>query len=177
MLPATLEALVSECDNIVGLKASNGDLNEITDTARRVARTGRPFSILSGDDSLTIPIMSVGGQGVISVAANLMPVVMANLVHGYIEGRDNTRSAAMMRAIHGLCVALLQVESNPGPVKALMRNAGLPVGPCRLPLFGVTTDQTRHLLSLVDDALAALKDIGAPLDDSLLRLVDGPGGE
>ncbi|MBT9096326.1 4-hydroxy-tetrahydrodipicolinate synthase [Methylovulum psychrotolerans] len=137
--------LCEQCPSIIGLKASNGDLDQITEVIYRAAQLDRPFSVFSGDDSLTLPILAVGGVGVISVAANIMPCVMDELVASFRRG-DLKKSMAIMHAIHGFCRALLKLGPNPAPIKAIMNHAGLKVGSCRKPLLPLSAYKEAMLL-------------------------------
>jgi 4-hydroxy-tetrahydrodipicolinate synthase len=114
---------------VVGLKDASGDLDHVTAV---VAGTPKGFSVLSGDDSLTLPMLSVGATGVISVVANVAPRDTARMVSRALEGRFD----AARRIHHTLfpLVKALFVESNPIPVKAAMELMGLPAGKPRLPL-------------------------------------------
>jgi 4-hydroxy-tetrahydrodipicolinate synthase len=136
--------LCEQCPSIIGIKASNGDLDQITEIVYRSAQLDRPFSVFSGDDSLTLPILSVGGVGVISVAANLMPKVMNELIAS-VTRSDLQQSRLIMHAIHGFCRALLQTGSNPAPIKLVMNHAGMQVGSCRKPLIDLTKDKAATL--------------------------------
>lgn len=167
--PETLEQIARECPQVVGLKESNGNLDDCIETARRVRALGRPFSILSGDDSLTLPIMAVGGAGVISVAANFMPQVMAGLVRACSEDR-NELARKTAYAIHLGCRALLRLGSNPAPAKALMSRLGL-VGPgCRAPLASLDKSTTDELVRVFRQTRDQLQAAQVPFDEGLARL-------
>lgn len=142
--PDLILELCEKCPSIVGLKASNGDLDQITEVIYRSSRLDRPFSVLSGDDSLTLPILAVGGVGVISVAANIMPSVMDDLVAKSTHS-DLQQARIIMHAIHGFCRALLKLGPNPVPIKSVMNRAGLKVGSCRKPLVDLTEDKAAML--------------------------------
>lgn len=136
--------LCEKCPSIAGLKASNGDLDQITEVIYRSARLDRPFSVFSGDDSLTLPILAVGGVGVISVAANIMPKVMNELVAATMRS-DLHRAKIIMQAIHRFCRALLKSGSNPAPIKSIMNRVGMKVGSCRKPLVNLSNDNAAML--------------------------------
>lgn len=126
MLPATAIRLAKD-PRIVAIKEASGSLDQVSEIIN-----GSDLTVLSGDDSLTLPMLSVGAQGVISVAANVVPKLIATMVTSFIEG-----DAAAARAIHHrvfpLCKALF-TESNPIPVKAALAMMGkIPAG-VRLPL-------------------------------------------
>ena len=126
--PATLLRL-AEVPNIVGVKEASADLGQMCEICR-AAPDG--FNVLSGDDAFTLPLMAIGGVGVISVAANEVPSEMADLV-----GRAATGDFTGARAVHDRLLPLMQVnfvESNPIPVKAAMAEMGLLEEIYRLPI-------------------------------------------
>ena len=136
--------LCEKCPSIAGLKASNGDLDQITEVIYRSSELGRPFSVFSGDDSLTLPILSVGGVGVISVAANIIPRVMNELVASFMRS-DLNQSRIITHAIHSFCCTLLKSGPNPVPIKSVMNLAGMNVGSCRKPLVDLSKDKAAAL--------------------------------
>jgi 4-hydroxy-tetrahydrodipicolinate synthase len=138
--------LSEKCPSIMGLKASNGDLDQVTEVIYKTAKLGRPFSVFSGDDSLTLPILSVGGVGVISVAANVIPLVMDELVASFMRSELN-QSKAIMHAIHHFCRALVKLDSNPVPIKSVMNSLGMNVGSCRKPLMDLPKEKAAVLLN------------------------------
>ncbi len=138
--------LCETCPSIMGLKASNGDLDQITEVICKTSKLGRPFSVFSGDDSLTLPILSVGGIGVISVAANVIPLVMDELVASFMRS-DLNQSRAIMHAIHPFCRALVKLDSNPVPIKSVMNSLEMNVGSCRKPLMDLSKDKADVLLA------------------------------
>lgn len=161
--------LCEKCPSIAGLKASNGDLDQITEVIYRSARLNRPFSVFSGDDSLTLPILAVGGVGVISVAANIMPQVMTELVAGFMRS-DLDRSRNIMHAIHGFCRALLKSGSNPAPIKSIMNSAGMKVGSCRKPLVDLPANKEALLVHELQTMLAGLSGHHIPFDEVLTKI-------
>jgi 4-hydroxy-tetrahydrodipicolinate synthase len=162
--------LCEKCPSIIGIKASNGDLDQITEVIYRSSKLDRPFSVFSGDDSLTLPILSVGGIGVISVAANIMPKVMDELIAS-VTRSDLQQSRIIMHAIHGFCRALLKTGSNPAPIKLVMNHAGMQVGSCRKPLVDLTKDNAATLFYELQQMKIRLAEQHIPYDD-LLNQVD-----
>ncbi len=160
--------LCEKCPSIAGLKASNGDLDQITEVIYKTSRLGRPFSVFSGDDSLTLPILSVGGVGVISVAANIMPRVMDELVACCMRS-DLHQSRIIMQAIHGFCRALLKSGSNPAPVKYVMNHAGMKVGSCRKPLVDLSKDKAALLFDELQMMLSRLSEHHIAYDNALTK--------
>jgi 4-hydroxy-tetrahydrodipicolinate synthase len=130
----------------VGVKEASGNLSQMCEICRSVPES---FIVLSGDDALTLPLMAVGGHGIISVSANEAPAPMARLVE-LAEAND----FAAARKIHARLMPLLSanfVESNPIPVKAAMAQMGLLEEVYRLPMVPPTAESRRRLA----DALAA----------------------
>lgn len=130
LLPDTVARLAREVENIVAIKEASGNLDQIS-TLRRLAP--REFVIYSGDDSLTLPILSVGGQGVVSVAAHLVAPRIRAMIEAYREGRVEEA-----RELHLQMLPLFKalfVTTNPIPVKYALRLMGFEVGDCRPPLL------------------------------------------
>ncbi|MEP7304571.1 MAG: 4-hydroxy-tetrahydrodipicolinate synthase [Acidobacteriota bacterium] len=126
--PATVVRLAS-LPNIVGIKEASGNMTQMCEVCRLVPES---FLVLSGDDAVTLPLMAVGGRGVISVVSNQIPAEMAQLVEA--AERGDFKAA---RAIHTRIMPLMQinfVESSPGPVKAAMALMGLIEETYRLPI-------------------------------------------
>jgi 4-hydroxy-tetrahydrodipicolinate synthase len=126
--PATL-ARLAEIDNIVGVKEASGNISQMADIA---ARLPERFAILSGDDAITIPLISLGGRGIISVVSNQIPHVMTEIARFANQG-----DFARARELHKRYFALMQVnfvESNPIPVKYGMYRMGLLELNYRLPM-------------------------------------------
>lgn len=162
--------LCEKCPSIAGLKASNGDLDQITEVIYRSCQLDRPFSVFYGDDSLTLPILSVGGVGVISVAANIMPRVMDELVASFMRS-DLNQSRTIMHAIHGFCRALLKSGSNPAPIKSIMNRAGMKVGSCRKPLVDLSEGKAATLVHELQMMLTKLSGHHIPYDEVLTKIV------
>jgi len=122
-------ARLAEIRNIVGVKEASGNVSQMCEVCRAVPSD---FLVLSGDDALTLPLMAVGGHGIISVASNEIPAEMVRMVE---TAERNDFAAA--RAIHARILPLMTVnfiESNPGPVKAAMAAMGLLDEVYRLPM-------------------------------------------
>lgn len=129
LLPPTV-ARLAEIDSITAIKEASGDLNQVSEIKRL---TGDDFQILSGDDSLTLPILSVGGEGIVSVASHLVGRQMKEMVNLYLAGQ--VREAA---SIHRMLLPLFRtlfITSNPVPVKTALNLVGLNVGGVRQPLW------------------------------------------
>ncbi len=132
MMPETV-ARLARIDNIVGIKEASGSLKQMSDVIRLC---GPDFAVLSGDDFFTLPLMSIGGKGVISVVSNVAPADMAALVDAAAAG-DMEKALALHHRLTPLVDALF-IETNPVPVKALLQMMGRIDGEVRLPLCRLT---------------------------------------
>ncbi len=112
-----------------GIKEASGDFALLTRTR---ALCGDDFYIWSGNDDQTVPMMSLGAKGVISVVCNIMPELMVKMSHACLEGDFAT--ASKLQIEYSEFVSALFIEVNPIPIKHAMNLAGIPVGPLRLPL-------------------------------------------
>jgi len=135
-IPTTLMEKIAAIKGIVGVKEASGDLNQMGDVLQSIAlpRKGgaNPFYVLSGDDSFTLPLVAMGGCGIISVVSNLVPAKVKALTKACLAGDFEEG-----RKIHFELLPLVKaafIETNPVPIKAAMSWAGHPVGPARLPL-------------------------------------------
>jgi 4-hydroxy-tetrahydrodipicolinate synthase len=141
----TVKRLAKACRNVVGIKEAGGNPDRVS--AMRAVVPER-FVILSGDDSLTLPFLSVGAQGVVSVASNLIPKEVARMVSVYRSGR--LREAQRLHARWYPLFKQLFVETNPIPVKSAMAMAGMIRDELRLPLVplaGKNREQLRRTLT------------------------------
>lgn len=153
MLPATVARLLDPktgARNIVAIKESSGSIPQVGEVIRRC---GDRLAVLSGDDALTLPILALGGQGVISVAANLIPRDCAELVQGGLKG-----DWAAARRLHYRMAPLVDalfIETNPVPVKTALAWMGKCTGEVRLPLCPMAESSLEVLKT-------AMKDYGLP---------------
>ena len=125
----TLVRIVKDCANIVGVKEASGSLDQMTQV---ILACGPDFSVLSGDDNLTLPLMSVGGRGVISVIANIVPRETAEMTHAALAG-----DWKLARELHLKLFPLSRaafIETNPIPVKEAMGMMGMLEPEFRLPM-------------------------------------------
>jgi 4-hydroxy-tetrahydrodipicolinate synthase len=127
--PDTVVRLAKECRNIVSIKEASGSVERISELRTRLPES---FTILSGDDSLTLPFMSVGAVGVVSVASNLFPAEVCALVRAY-EGGDAKLALDLHRKMFPLFKDLF-IEPNPVPVKTALAWRGAMSVEVRLPL-------------------------------------------
>ena len=122
-------AKLSQHPRIVGVKEASGDLSAIL---RLRAATGDDFAVYSGNDDQIVPILSLGGSGVISVLSNVAPRVAHDICQHYFDG--DVRTAAKMQIDYTDLIDALFCEVNPIPVKMAMRRLGYDAGPLRMPL-------------------------------------------
>jgi len=125
----TVKRLAADCKNIIGIKEAGGNADRVSQLR---AALGNKFEILSGDDSLTLPFMSVGAQGVISVASNIVPREVSTMVRAFAAG-DTKKALAIHQKLYPLFKDLF-IETNPVPVKAALAMLGLIDEEYRLPL-------------------------------------------
>ena len=127
--PATVAALVKNVKNIVGIKAASGDLSQI---AKTVSLAGEKLELYSGNDDQVLPVLSLGGLGVVSVLSNVAPKQTHDMVMKFLEGDIKEATKLQIEAIP--LVNALFCEVNPIPVKTAMNMMGMEVGPLRMPL-------------------------------------------
>ncbi|WP_050181398.1 4-hydroxy-tetrahydrodipicolinate synthase [Domibacillus robiginosus] len=142
--PKTTIRLANEVPNIMSTKEASGSLDIITEI---VANTGDDFLVYSGDDGLTLPILSVGGTGIISVASHVAGKEMKQMVNAYLGGDVQTAASihqALLPLFRGLFAA-----PNPVPVKTALQMKGLDVGGVRLPLLPLTEEERTTLSTLL----------------------------
>jgi len=125
----TVKRLAEDCNNIVGIKEAGGNPDRVSQLR---AALGARFEILSGDDSLTLPFMAVGAQGVISVASNIIPGEVAHMVQAFAAGKVD--QALKLHQTYYPIFKDLFLESNPIPVKAALAMLGQIQEEYRLPL-------------------------------------------
>jgi len=136
---------LSRVPNIVGIKEASGDLVQI---ARIIDDAGEEFRVWSGDDPMTLPVLSVGGYGVISVAAHLCGLQIHRMIDDYVAGRT-AEAAAAHRRLQPLSEALLTVASNPTPLKYALNQIGFLVGAPRLPLVEPEGEAAERIMAEV----------------------------
>jgi len=139
LLPDTVVKL-SAIDNIIGIKEACGDINQITELAVKIPAD---FKMLSGDDALTLPIIALGGIGVISVISNQAPKMMTELTRLCLQGKFEA-ARALQRKLYNL-MKLNFIETNPIPVKAGLAMMGLIEESYRLPLVPMGDENRRKL--------------------------------
>jgi 4-hydroxy-tetrahydrodipicolinate synthase len=131
-IPTPLMTELMRLPPIIGVKEASGDIAQMADVIQAAAQIRPDFQVISGDDGLTLPLIALGGTGVISVVSNLVPKKIAAFVRALLAG-----DFAEGRRLHFELLPLFKtafIETNPVPIKTAMNWAGLPGGPTRLPL-------------------------------------------
>src|SRR6266571_7387838 len=137
---------LAQIPNIVGVKEASGNVSQMCDVCRAVPPD---FIVLSGDDALTLPLMAVGGRGIVSVVSNEIPAEMVQMVE--IAERNDFAAA---RAVHSRILPLMAanfIESNPGPVKAAMAAMGLIDEVFRLPMVSPKAESKDKILHVLKE--------------------------
>jgi 4-hydroxy-tetrahydrodipicolinate synthase len=142
--PATVRRLAA-IENIVGIKEASGNVSQMAAILNAVPED---FIVLSGDDAITLPIISLGGRGVISVVSNEIPAEMARLTRLALAG-DFAAAREIHRRVHPL-MEVNFVESNPGPVKAAMAQMGLLEAVWRLPLVAPKAENEARIRAVLE---------------------------
>ncbi|MFC1807406.1 4-hydroxy-tetrahydrodipicolinate synthase [Candidatus Omnitrophota bacterium] len=140
--PETM-ARISTLGNVVGVKEASGDLNQM---AQMKALCKKGFCLISGDDSLTLPLLSIGGCGIVSVVANIIPKEVSNMVNAYLEGDTETANKLHYKMLP--LVKAMFIETNPIPVKTAMGMMGMLDPVFRLPMCEMS-DSGKDKLELV----------------------------
>lgn len=148
--PETVRIL-SQLERIVGIKEASNQFQQITEIKRLVSSD---FAIYSGNDDTVIPLMALGGSGVISVAGNIIPNVMHQLVKAFLNG--DTKAALSLQLKFKPLIDTLFLETNPGPVKQASQLLDRDLGPLRLPMIAVD-EKTRVAIKLEIEALGLQK--------------------
>src|SRR5437762_3215335 len=138
--------LARDCENVVAVKEASGNLSQIMEILRE-----RPadFSVLSGDDAVTLPLIALGGEGIVSVASNEIPDLMSRMTNLALEGKWD-----QARELHYRILPLMEVnfiESSPGPVKAAMAMMGLLEENFRLPLVPITEKSRARVREVLNE--------------------------
>lgn len=145
-IPVSVYRRLARIPNIVGVKEAARDLGKI---AEIIGTCGPDFSVWSGNDDLTVPVMALGGRGVISVTSNIAPVQVNAMAQAALLG-DYVSAAAMQLRLRELN-EILFCEVNPIPVKAAMKSIGYDCGGCRLPLTDLSPENLRRLERILSD--------------------------
>lgn len=139
----TVEAL-GQHKNIVAVKEASGNISY---TAKLAAKCGDVVDIYSGNDDMIVPIMSLGGKGVISVLSNILPKETHDMCQYCLD--NNFAEASKMQLEYLKLINTLFIEVNPIPVKAAMNMMGMPSGPCRMPLCDMTDEHVQAMKAVL----------------------------
>lgn len=143
LLPETVLRLC-ELKNVLAVKEASGNIGQISEIHRLC---GNKVTLLSGDDALTLPILSVGGKGVISVVANIVPEKMVALIDNYLNG-NCTEALRLHEELYPLSQSMF-IETSPAPVKTAMNLMGLNAGSVRLPLVDLSGRNKESLITVL----------------------------
>lgn len=144
--PETIARLARDCKNIIGVKEASGNLDQMS---RIKALCGDNFDLISGDDSLTLPVLSIGGTGIISVVANIVPRDVADMVSAFEKG-DLNKAQELHYKLLPLVKAVF-IETNPIPVKTVMGLMGLCEPDLRLPMSSMLPENLEKLKQALKD--------------------------
>lgn len=139
-IPVSVYKRLSRIPNIAGVKEASTSMEKIL---RIRAACTNDFTVWSGNDDMTVPVMSLGGQGVISVVSNILPAQVNSMTLAALDGDFDTAAALQCDLLP--VTELLFCEVNPIPVKAAMKRLGFDCGPCRLPLTALSKENEKKL--------------------------------
>jgi 4-hydroxy-tetrahydrodipicolinate synthase len=138
---------LADIPNIIGVKEASGNIAQIGEVIERIGRHRPDFSIMCGDDALTLPVLALGGHGVISVVSNLLPDAVKSLVDTLLRG-----DFSLAREIHFCLMPLFRaafIETNPIPIKTAMNLWEMAAGKCRLPLCDLSPENEIKLKQIL----------------------------
>ena len=144
--PETTARLAADCPNVIAIKEAGGSVDRINQLVQAVPEN---FTILSGDDPLTLPFISCGATGLVSVAANIIPDVMARLVHACLNGFFD-EALELQKKYYPLMHGLMTLDVNPVPIKSAVALQGHCSPELRLPLAPLTSEASAKLRALLD---------------------------
>lgn len=145
ILPSTLEVLYKH-KNIIAIKEASGNIDQISEDIRI---TGESFSLYSGDDGIVLPVLALGGRGVISVVSNIAPRHMSELCNAFFSG--NLELAQKIQFRLNPLIKILFSEVNPIPIRSALEIAGFDMGPPRLPLTPAEEETKVKLRSVLKE--------------------------
>jgi 4-hydroxy-tetrahydrodipicolinate synthase len=138
---------IADLPNIIGVKDSSGSVEQMIDVIDQMAKHRPDFKVFSGDDALTLPLISMGGHGIISVVSNLLPAAVVKMTHAALEG-----NFIEARKLYYELLPLFKgafIETNPIPIKEAMNFCGIDVGGYRLPLCEMLPQNKQFLHQLL----------------------------
>jgi 4-hydroxy-tetrahydrodipicolinate synthase len=147
MTPQTVERLHKKYpEKIIGIKEASGNLDQVSEI---IHRCGKDFLVFSGDDTLTLPILAIGGKGVISVVANIFPKTMARLIKYFFLGNIK-RALELHYQLYPISKAMF-IETNPAPIKFAMEYLGFKAGKTRLPLVDLKPENKEFIVKVLEE--------------------------
>ena len=144
LLPDTV-ARLAELDEIVAIKEASGSITQMTEV---VLKAGDNITILSGDDGMLLPLLSVGGKGVISVASNIVPRLISDICELWLNGNPEAAKEKFLYA-YDLCKGLF-IETNPIPVKTAVAMMGMASEEMRMPMCAMGEENRKKLKALLE---------------------------
>lgn len=145
ILPETIGKLHSECKNIVAVKEASGSPEQMT----KILSICPKIDMLSGDDALTLPLLSIGGTGVVSVVANIVPKDVSEMVWAYLKG-DVEKARKLHFKLSSLIKAMF-IETNPIPIKTAMGLLGMCSADLRLPMCSMDDENRENLIRMMKE--------------------------
>jgi len=140
---------IASLKNVIGVKEASGNVGQMTDVLELVCGGHPDFNVMSGDDGLTLPLMALGGKGVVSVVSNLVPAQVVAMVDA-AQKSDFEKA----RKLHFKLLPIFKgafIETNPMPIKEAMNLCGMPAGGCRLPLCEMETQNREKLKQVLKE--------------------------
>ena len=137
-------ARMAKLKNIAAVKEASGNISQMMDVINQMPED---FAVLSGDDNMTLPLIAVGGRGVISVVSNLFPKLVSDMTNYALKG-ENEKARKLNYKLLPIFKAAF-IETNPAPIKTAMRWAGMPAGHCRLPLCNMLPENEEKLKNVL----------------------------
>jgi 4-hydroxy-tetrahydrodipicolinate synthase len=150
ILPETVLRLAEEVPTVVGVKEASGSMAQISDI---LVHRPKSLAVYSGDDELTLPLLCLGADGVISVISNAIPDLFTQYVHAGLEGRFEEARELHFRLLPAMRACFL--ETNPIPIKAVVASMGLMSGRLRLPLIEMEEANRQKVLDAFGELVAA----------------------
>jgi 4-hydroxy-tetrahydrodipicolinate synthase len=144
--PETTARLAADCPNITAIKEAGGSVDRVNQLIQAVPAN---FAVLCGDDALTLPFIACGATGLVSVASNLVPDVMARLVRACLNGSFD-EALVLQKNFYPLMRGLMSLDVNPVPIKSAIALQGHCTDEFRLPLVPLTSDASEKLRALLD---------------------------
>ncbi|MBN2423027.1 4-hydroxy-tetrahydrodipicolinate synthase [Candidatus Woesearchaeota archaeon] len=140
---------IAQLRNIIGVKEASGNINQMGDVIQQISSKHKSFNVMSGDDSLTLPLIALGGKGVVSVVSNLLPGKVSAMVNAGLEG-DFERA----RELHYELLPLFKgafIETNPIPIKEAMNMCGMAAGDYRMPMCEMLPENKEKLKKILEE--------------------------